>query len=90
MFNAVHKYDITYARKLLLPKGAKIISVANQREQLVTWVEVDTQELETEDRRFLVLCTGEKTTVNRYNTIVFLGTVLFSNGDFVQHVYEIL
>jgi hypothetical protein len=66
-----------------------ILSVANQREELVFWTQVDT-ERPLQPYKFLCVLTGdivpENTEKEKY---VYIGTVTFDNGNFVVHVFLI-
>lgn len=82
---AIHKYTlpIEHTRWLVLPEGAKFLSVQNQLETLTLWFEVDTQK-EDEVRRFQVVVTGGEPP----DSGTYLGTVQLAGGTFVAHVYE--
>lgn len=69
-----------------IPKGARVLSVANQDEALMLWAAV-TPSNPTEPRTFLVALTGQEIAVTP--SFPFLGTVLFDNGNFVVHVFEV-
>lgn len=82
----IFKYQILPDRTIVdLPKGSKIISVANQRETLCFWALVDTNETEIEKVIFEVKMTGE--IIDNFKNLLHLGTVLMQNGDLVVHVF---
>lgn len=69
-----------------LPKNAQVLSVANQRGNLVLWAAVNTQVKETEQHLITIGTTGNPLPdIRKAN---FLGTVLFDNDTFVAHVFH--
>lgn len=92
MSKAIYKYDfgddVADLIDLNLPTGAEILSVNNQHGRLVLWAVVDTDVETTSSRIFAVYSTGEILHMYIKNTMKFLGTVLFDDGDTVYHVYE--
>lgn len=76
-----------------LPVGAKVLSVGNQREQLCLWFEVNTtKDLPKTRHYFRTAGTGHPVNVPHPIDAVkvgrFVGTVFFSDGELVFHVYE--
>lgn len=67
-----------------MPKGAKVLHVAEQRGDVCIWAEVDPT-MPLEPRRFVVAGTGQMLPVYRGR---HLGTVLLAGGALVFHVYE--
>lgn len=87
---AIFKYALPTRgpRELVLPMGARILSVANQYEKVIAlWAEVDPKATQTETRRFYVAMTGEEFVISPSS--VFIGTVLLADGSYVAHVYEV-
>ena len=80
----IHKYPLRVGRnEVELPWGAKILSVANQRENIAMWAEVnDTHEKVS--RLFHVVLTGASAPAPAR----YIGTVMLDGGNFVVHVYE--
>lgn len=71
-----------------MPVGSKILSVGEQDNKLVMWVEVnDDIRCKKEVRKFRLAGTGH--IINEIYTH-FIGSVLMMNGVFVVHVFEIL
>ncbi len=74
-----------------VPAGAKVLSVGNQREQLCVWFEVDPAALRGK-QFFRVAGTGHPVHVpcpfGDLTVGDFIGTVLFSDGELVFHVYK--
>lgn len=69
-----------------LPRGAVVRSAGNQRDTLVVWAEVDPDALKY-PRRFKLVKTGEE--IGQRINYVFIGTVLFFDGEYVVHVYDL-
>ena len=80
----IWKFSLQIAAKqsLLMPQGATILSVANQRDTLCLWAVVDPKATPVR-REFDVFGTGH--TMPELIG-VFVGTVLI--GSFVWHVFE--
>ena len=68
-----------------MPRGARILSVGEQRGDINVWAIVD-PEVPTEARTFLVLGTGHPAAGASGAT--FLGTVQLLGGSLVFHVFE--
>ena len=83
----IFKYPICIGRNTLsLPKGSKILHVAEQRGQLCMWIEQDTTKPQVY-RNFQVYGTGKSFGSDRAVEPTFVGTALVN--DFVWHVYEL-
>jgi len=82
----IWKYPLaeTDEQILLMPEGAKILHVGEQRGVICVWVEVDT-DAEMEHRKFYIVGTGNKFPLYH---VKYLGTVIKEMGVFVWHVYE--
>jgi hypothetical protein len=89
MTQQIHKYDLSFkdTQRVMMPRGAVVLSVQNQYGNLTLWARVDTQE-EHVEHGFLVLCTGqpmpEPEELGR-----FVGTVQFHGGGFIVHVFDL-
>ncbi len=70
-----------------MPKGARILSVQPQGKTLALWAIVDMSQ-PAEERTFISEMTGIDFGVDDLSDTEFLGTVQFSNGAFVLHVFE--
>lgn len=69
-----------------MPLGAVVLSVGEQRGELVLWARVPVAHYQTEDRSFRIYGTG-----HQYHDIPrtgFIGTVQI--GSFAWHVFEVL
>lgn len=83
-----YKLEITDYQKIYLPIGSKILSVANQREQLCLWALVDPDANFGEHLHHVeIIGTGNPIPpVYQGMERVFLGTVVIE--PFVWHVFE--
>ena len=106
MSKAIYKYPINVSQSFMLPgfheelliprvqvpKGAQFLSIGNQREELVSWFMVDTEEQLTESKSFVLLATGavlsEAAQDHLDERFRFVDTVLFGSGSFVLHVFR--
>lgn len=77
--------DITDYQMLHLPKGAVILCTMMQYGQLKIWCEVNTEVKVTEERRIIIVGTGNLITATAYK---YIGSVI--DGSFVWHVFEVL
>lgn len=85
MTRTIYKYliDTTHIK---MPKGAKVIHVAEVAERFYIWAEVDPFIIEGyEERTFVLYGTGQPI---KHGRETHIGTVLQNNGVFVWHVYE--
>ena len=82
------RLDETSEATYELPAGAEIRHVACQHGQDVTlWYEFDLADLETPvARTFAIVGTGIEEVEDAWT---FLGTVIFTSGKSVFHVYEV-
>lgn len=80
----IHKYPlyVTDMQVVMMPVGARILSVANQRDMLTLWAEVNT-EAPPAGRVIHVVGTGNPLVVA--SNADFIGTV--EMGQFIWHVY---
>jgi hypothetical protein len=70
-----------------MPKGAKILSVANQYGKMVAYALVDPQ-ADREDRVLEVVGTGHEPNFTEDDNPKFLGTVVLQGGEFMFHIFE--
>ncbi len=76
--------DVTDVQKVMMPKGAMILSAQVQRDILCLWALGDPEQ--PKEARFIeVIGTGNPTTVQDR---VFIGTADMGNGSLVWHVFE--
>lgn len=86
----IYKYKIEHVDEpiVLLPKGAVILSVDVQHEELNLWAIVDPDEKGKEITRFALIPTGGKIFFPIERS-VFLKTIQFANGHLVFHLFRI-
>lgn len=71
--------------ELELPKPARILSIQEQKGELMLWA-AGQEGGRTEKRRFTILCTGERFE-DPVNQLVYLTTV--QHGILVLHIFEV-
>lgn len=85
--NKIYKYNLQVGISTInLPKNSKILHFNNQHNFPVIWCSVPSEEKSTEKRIFHMAVTGGFEPENSQ----YIGTVLFEDGAFVAHLYEIL
>ncbi len=72
-----------------VPRHASIIDTQAQHGQISMWAEVETQEPEV-DRVIEVFETGTGMHPEKERFRMYLGAVMFDNGNYVLHVFESL
>ncbi len=86
----VYKYNISMEKdnfSIDMPKNAKILTVQEQHGDAQMWALVNPN-AKIETRNFRVAGTGHP--INEgLNSLEYLGTFQFHNGDFIGHVFEI-
>lgn len=88
----VYKYHLTItpdAQEILMPDGAEILMVADQRSTAKLWALVNTDKPMT-PRTFRVFATGQEipTGVIEGNRLDYVGSFLMQAGLLVFHVFE--
>ncbi len=83
----IFKYPIELAaiQTVELPKGAEILSVQFQREDLCLWAKV-TEEAPRQNRTIVIYGTGHAIAEDAGDK--FIATVQQHGGNFVWHVFE--
>lgn len=75
----------THKQTVSLPKGATILCVGNQREEICLWFQFQAgQNFPTEDRTILIVGTGHETDFDGK----YLGTCFMQGGPLVFHIFE--
>ena len=86
----IYKYPIrinlTETTKIQVPKGSIVRKVANQKNQLFVWIEVNSDETENEDLFFATFHTVDYLPANPMR---YLDTVFFHSNSYVVHVYQL-
>lgn len=80
----VWKYVITQISSIQMPKGAKVLTVREQANEICLWALVDPL-IERETRHFYVFGTGHKIPDENLS---YLGSAVLDHGAFVFHVFE--
>lgn len=79
----VHKYALRDVENHVTTfEGVRFLHVANQREEIALWAEVDTEAPEVV-RTVYVVGTGHEVPAG----VEYVGSALMSGGAFVFHVY---
>jgi len=83
----IWKYPLkdTWQQELLMPKGANIIHVGEQRGVICLWAEIDTKYIDLNKHVFYLVGTGNEWPPVQVRHI---GTVIKKEGRFVWHVYQ--
>lgn len=87
----IYKYNlqVTDVQQIILPKGAKILCVQTQRNNLAMWAEVDTDEItETESVIIGMFGTGHPIPQQMEYNRHYISTFQIENGALVFHVYK--
>jgi len=71
---------------LILPGGAKILSVVELKGNIAIYVQVNPDATAVQ-REFVFVMTG--TPLELPEKAVFIGTVVLENGDYVLHVFDL-
>jgi hypothetical protein len=87
MFSTIWKFELPNESvgSLVMPRGAKLLSVGEQRGAMVLWAAVDPK-AETVIRKVQVIGTGWP---NQEIPPIFVGTVLLAAGALVFHVFDL-
>lgn len=79
----IHKYLLNATENRVSTfEAVRFLHVANQREQITVWAEVDTLTREC-TRTLHVVGTGDEVPV----AVDYVGSALMAGGDFVFHIY---
>lgn len=84
----VYKYplDIQDEVTVMMPKGARVLSVQVQNGRPCLWAAVDPNEMTLEERFFRIAGTGH--TIQDDVVDGFIGTIQMYDGRLVFHVFE--
>jgi hypothetical protein len=84
----IYKYtlDKDHNTILTMPKGAVVLTVDIQNEEICIWAKVDTN-VETEERHFKMYGTGHEVLDNDTD-LSYVGTVQLMSGQLIFHIYE--
>ncbi len=78
-------------QSILLPEGAKVISVVEQRNVVCVYAYVESSEETLVERQFFTAYTGMELPKDILSRIAtrFIGTVCLMMGELVVHVFEV-
>lgn len=85
----VYKYMLGQVSAIKMPKGAQILTVKEQGDEIFLWALVDPL-AESEQRNFVVFGTGHEIYDYAEDGMKYLGTVHLDSGRLVFHVFELL
>ena len=80
--------DCVDEQQIQMPRGAQLLSVANQGGCVCLWAMVDPSQRQTESRRFMLAGTGVPIEKHLTPAMRFIGTVV--TGPFVWHIFELV
>lgn len=85
----IYKYrlDITDHQRVLMPRFANLLCVAEQRSDLMLWALVDPQAA-LDSREIRIVGTGNP--IPNASELKHIGSVVMSNSVFVWHVFEVI
>ncbi len=82
-----YKLELKGIQHLTVPKGARILSVQDQRKTLCVWALVDEKERGTDRYRILIFGTGEPIWKPELSDFDYLTTVLQADKTLVWHLF---
>jgi hypothetical protein len=85
----IWKYELSFkeVQYISLPQGYEILSVQNQRETICIWALVNPEHYKV-TKYVKLFDTGEEITYQGEDDLMhYIGTVLFSGGGYVKHVF---
>lgn len=85
----IYKYPLMIddVQTVVMPHGAKVLTVQMQHEMPCLWAEVDPQIIAVETRTFGIIGTG---CADIPANAQYIGTVQQFGGNLVWHVYELV
>lgn len=78
---------VTDEQTVSMPKGATVLSVGNQNEQVCIWAMAKYPTTEYEQRQFVIIGKGNPFHGD-YLTLAFIGMAMQCGGAMVWHVFE--
>jgi hypothetical protein len=81
---SIWKFKLRPYADVMMPIGAKPLSVHGQSDEICLWAEVNT-EANHEARRFVIVGTGHQIP---QDAGAFIGSALLDDGRYVFHVFE--
>jgi hypothetical protein len=87
MPRCVWKFPLEHRHTIvLMPKGAKVLTVHEQHGKIGLWAEVDPY-ADHEKREFIRVPTGGNQDITDHHR--YIGTVFLEGGKLVWHIYEV-
>ena len=90
MSKAIYKYPLRLSgnENIIFPKGAEILTVQVQNDDVCIWALVDPNEKDFEKRFFEVFGTGHPIYYDMGVSRNYISTVQLKAGELVLHVFE--
>jgi len=85
MEKVIWKFPLTTTRPIQMPKGAEIMYIGVQQDNIFVWAKVKPH-LPKEDRHFKAIDTGQSF---HDDYLTYIGTASMDDGDTVHHIFEI-
>ena len=85
-WNVIGAHKMPYTMEL--PKGTAILSCGLQnKENICVWAKVDPNQTEMVEVEFYIIGTGWPIPDDINNRLLFIGTIMISDGSYVYHVF---
>jgi hypothetical protein len=81
----VNVLTASFTNVVSIPRGAKFLHCAAQKNSIALWYEIPDPEAPTEQRGFQIFGTGTGPVGDHLS---YVGTALLADGELVLHVYE--
>ena len=81
-----YKIEVKDDQNIMMPEGAKVLTVQAQHGEPCVWAEVDPEQTFTTFRRFVTVGTGRHPIAD-IDTLHYVGTYQLVNGNFIGHLY---
>jgi hypothetical protein len=82
---AINALTVSVTNIQRIPKGAKFLHCAAQKNSVALWYEIPDPEAPKEAHRFQIFGTGNSPIGDH---MTYVGSALFADGELVLHVYE--
>lgn len=88
---SIWKYTMkTHNPTFKIPKGFKVLSIANQYNEIVLYCLVDSNSVEYETVEFEAIGTGWEAYDTYFDNKEFIGTVVTHEGSLIWHIFMII
>lgn len=85
---SIYKYTINIGGKLLMPKGAQILTAQMQKRRLAIWALVDPSKDPDNKLELYIVPTGFIMDDSVAKGLKYISTVQQNDGDYVWHVFQ--